>query len=212
MRESGNHANAPSPDAPASVRFSTDALPERGRLPFLREVVGRTMLRLDLEPVPERPFRVDASMRSLPGLDAFWARCLPVRVRRTGPLIADGNDNLVFQWTDKAGSYELLRHEIMLAPRDAILLSCSDPFSITIPSYCKRVTASVPRERLGALLRDPDACLARARRMLASPRSCSWKTAQVALACGFDDVSYFNCKFRQRFGASPRDVRNEPQR
>ena len=52
--------------------------------------------------------------------------------------------------------------------------------------------------------------LARAFRMLTNPRFCGSKVADVALGCGFGDVSYFNRKFRARFGASPREVRERP--
>jgi len=48
--------------------------------------------------------------------------------------------------------------------------------------------------------------LARARRMLLSPRSCGRTIAEIAFECGFGDISYFNRKFRQRFGNTPRDV------
>jgi AraC-like DNA-binding protein len=47
--------------------------------------------------------------------------------------------------------------------------------------------------------------------MLASPRFCGRKIADIAFSCGFGDISYFNRKFRQRFGASPREVRERPR-
>ena len=51
--------------------------------------------------------------------------------------------------------------------------------------------------------------LAQARRMLASPRSAGRKIADIAFTCGFGDVSYFNRKFRQRFGSAPGELRNK---
>jgi AraC-like DNA-binding protein len=50
--------------------------------------------------------------------------------------------------------------------------------------------------------------LAQARRMLASRRYDDRRIAEVAFACGFGDVSYFNRKFRARYGETPSDVRN----
>jgi AraC-like DNA-binding protein len=51
--------------------------------------------------------------------------------------------------------------------------------------------------------------LALARRMLASPRSTGRKIADIAYSCGFGDVSYFNRKFRQRFGSAPGELRKQ---
>jgi len=60
--------------------------------------------------------------------------------------------------------------------------------------------------------------LARAHRMLASPRFDSYPVSAVAYEVGFGDLSYFHRCFRQRYGATPGDIRekagesgNEPQ-
>jgi AraC-like DNA-binding protein len=50
--------------------------------------------------------------------------------------------------------------------------------------------------------------LARAHRMLISPQHAAWSISAVAMAAGFGDLSYFNRKFRQRYGATPSDVRS----
>ncbi|HEY1612684.1 MAG TPA: AraC family transcriptional regulator [Rhizomicrobium sp.] len=47
-----------------------------------------------------------------------------------------------------------------------------------------------------------------ARRLLAGPGSTGRKITDIALSCGFGDVSYFNRKFRGRFGSTPSDMRN----
>jgi AraC-like DNA-binding protein len=49
--------------------------------------------------------------------------------------------------------------------------------------------------------------LQKARSMLAEPRHDRLKVSDVALACGFNEVSYFNRCFRRRFGASPTESR-----
>lgn len=50
--------------------------------------------------------------------------------------------------------------------------------------------------------------LQRARSMLASRRYNHVKVSDIALACGFNEVSYFNRCFRRRFGASPTQYRS----
>lgn len=52
--------------------------------------------------------------------------------------------------------------------------------------------------------------LARVRRMLRDPRYAHLTIAQLAHACGFNDISYFNRAFRRQFAATPTDVRESP--
>lgn len=50
--------------------------------------------------------------------------------------------------------------------------------------------------------------LAKARAMLADRRNDALKVSDIALACGFSDISYFNRSFRRRFGSAPNDFRS----
>jgi AraC-like DNA-binding protein len=52
--------------------------------------------------------------------------------------------------------------------------------------------------------------LTRVRRMLRDPRYAHLTIAQLAHACGFNDISYFNRTFRRQFGGTPTDVRENP--
>jgi AraC-like DNA-binding protein len=49
--------------------------------------------------------------------------------------------------------------------------------------------------------------LQKARAMLSGPRHDRLKVSEIAYACGFNEVSYFNRCFRRRFGASPTQFR-----
>lgn len=49
--------------------------------------------------------------------------------------------------------------------------------------------------------------LQRARSMLSDVRNGRLKVSDIALACGFNDVSHFNRRFRARFGCSPTQYR-----
>jgi AraC-like DNA-binding protein len=53
--------------------------------------------------------------------------------------------------------------------------------------------------------------LARAHGLLSDPRRRAEKISEVALDCGFGDVSYFNRAFRREYGAAPSDVRAQAQ-
>ena len=49
--------------------------------------------------------------------------------------------------------------------------------------------------------------LQKARKMLASPRNLDAHVGQIAYACGFNQVTYFNRCFRRRFGLTPTAAR-----
>jgi AraC-like DNA-binding protein len=80
----------------ACLRFSTDDLPERDRLPVWREAFGRTIVKMDMEPIGDAPFRSRADIQMLPNLSIALVSSSPNRVTRTPQLIADGSDDLVF--------------------------------------------------------------------------------------------------------------------
>jgi AraC-like DNA-binding protein len=44
--------------------------------------------------------------------------------------------------------------------------------------------------------------------MLADPRYDRLKVSEIASACGFNEIPYFNRCFRRRFGASPTEFRD----
>lgn len=52
--------------------------------------------------------------------------------------------------------------------------------------------------------------LQRARDMLSDPRSDRMKIGEIAEACGFSEISYFNRRFRRRFGLTPTAARGRP--
>ncbi|MGY4749321.1 AraC family transcriptional regulator [Pannonibacter sp. Q-1] len=64
-------------------------------------------------------------------------------------------------------------------------------------------------EREGTSFRDYVAArrLAMAHRMLTDPACQHLNIAQIALEAGFGDLSWFNARFRQTYGMTPRDVR-----
>jgi AraC-like DNA-binding protein len=49
--------------------------------------------------------------------------------------------------------------------------------------------------------------LERARNLLADPLNATLRVTNIALDCGFSDISHFNRQFRARFGESPTSVR-----
>src|SRR5215469_16977885 len=88
----------PPSEWPTTFHFSTDDVAEPDRLPFFREFLGRQVMRQEIDPLPDHPFRTDTTVRRLPGLLMYWTSGSARNVRRTRELLADGNDGLLVQW------------------------------------------------------------------------------------------------------------------
>jgi AraC-like DNA-binding protein len=164
MAQTSGHADASRaghPRAAADLAISTDAFPEDERVGAFREIIGKQMLRLDIEPLPGRPFYTHATVRALPGLSVIWSASSPIRIGRTKELVSDGNDDIIFQWSTGAASGEQRGREFVLDAGDAVLLSCCDPGGATLRSNCDAISLSVPRSALGHLLHDAEGCVAR---------------------------------------------------
>jgi AraC-like DNA-binding protein len=48
--------------------------------------------------------------------------------------------------------------------------------------------------------------------LLGDARHDALKVSDIALACGFNEISYFNRCFRRRFGAAPTQFRGRAER
>jgi hypothetical protein len=148
-------------DDSAQLRFSTEALPERERIAAFRELYGRKMLRLEMEPQSDTPFHADFALRVLPGVGIVSAASSLVRVGRTRELLADSDDNLILQIASSAGVASQLGREVAVGPGDAVLLSAADIGHFTYASAPEILAVSLPRAALAPLLRDSGAALVR---------------------------------------------------
>jgi AraC-like DNA-binding protein len=144
------------------IRFSTDALPERERLPYLREAFGRSIIGADLEPVQGRPLRFAASRHAFDGLLALPARTDGIVSRRTRPLLADGNDDFLLS-INLSGIClaSQVGRECRLDAGSAVLLSGADVGCTVRPRPTRFLTLLVPRRRLRAMAVNPEDALAR---------------------------------------------------
>jgi AraC-like DNA-binding protein len=148
-------------DESAQLRFSTDALPERERIAAFRELYGRKMLRLEIEPQSDTPFHADFALRVLPGVGIVSSASSLLRVGRTRELLADSDDNLILQIASTGGVASQLGREVDVGPGDAVLLSAADIGHFTYASAPEILAVSLPRAALTPLLRDFDAALVR---------------------------------------------------
>src|SRR5690348_2989 len=76
-------------------RFTTDELPERERLTRWREEFGRTIVKVDIEPLStEAPFKATAILQGVPGVGLSICDGDAASLHRTPALAADGDDSI----------------------------------------------------------------------------------------------------------------------
>jgi AraC-like DNA-binding protein len=307
------------------IRLCSDQFPERDRVEAQREMFGRGILKIDLEPLPDSPFRVDMNLWALHDLGLASGNFSGMLAARPKHMV--GGDELVFTVPQSGGgvfrmrsgeaevsngsavlvsgdepgtfrhvasrmlTFRLSRHRLapLIADLDGAMLRpippnvealrlltgyagiLQDEQALATPELCELVVAHVhdlaamalgaTREaamlangrgvraaRLRALKADIlahladrvlslDAVaarhgissvyvrklfaddhgtftdfvlgerLARAHRLLGDPRCDGRTISDIAFACGFGDLSYFNRAFRRRYGMTPSDVR-----
>jgi len=146
-------------DEPA-FRFSTDELPERDRLPIWREAFGRSIVKLDMEPVGDGPLRIEGHIQALPNLAIASFSSTPARVTRTRALASDSSDDLVLVISNGDVMFHQGNKEVELGTGEALL------WSNAVPGGClhnvpidRLLTLAIPRIALTQTLANPDGAL-----------------------------------------------------
>lgn len=135
------------------LHFSTGGLPPEDRVAIWREVFGREVLRLDIEPLPGVPFYFDLKVYALPELTLMSLAAGGERKRRTRELIADGNDAIGLA-VNLSGPLAVSARgqDMMLGAGDAILTSSAELGIFTRPSLGRAIGFFIPRAALAALV------------------------------------------------------------
>jgi AraC-like DNA-binding protein len=156
------NALGPPPAAPEPARLSLNQVPERERAGVYREFFGRSVMRLDVEPLRDFPFEVDITVQALPGLHLFSGRVHGSRNRRTREMLADGNDDVGLM-INLAGPYLITQgsREIVLGDGDATFMSCAEPCSFTHRPPGDVLVTRVPRATFASLVTGIDDCCLR---------------------------------------------------
>jgi AraC-like DNA-binding protein len=148
--------------ADQALKFSTDFVPARDRLSYLREAFGRCVCRLDLGPIEGRPLRWSASLHSFDGLKVISGRTNGDTCRRTPSLLTDGNDDFLLSsniWGSSLPSQ--VGREFRLNAGAAVLLSSSDVGAQDFPGPAQFLTLRIPRRALAGMAANAEDSLVR---------------------------------------------------
>jgi len=149
--------------ASGSIRFTLENVPERERLPVFREVFGRTVLKYDLDPLPDMPFDVDLKFQALPGLMMMSGRMHGSRNRRTRETLAADPTDDIGMIVNVKGPHRIThgRQEIVLGDGEATLVSLGELCSFTHRPPGDILALRVPRKQLAPLVTGVDDCYMR---------------------------------------------------
>jgi AraC-like DNA-binding protein len=127
------------------LRFATDDFPERDRLAHWREMCGRAMMKVDMDPLADEPFRCTAELRRLPQLGIASITTTPNRITRSRELIADGNNDFIFV-VPIQGNAEIRQRnrEASLSPNTAWLVASDQPSATVVQSFSRFVSLAIP--------------------------------------------------------------------
>ena len=142
------------------LRFSSDILPEQERVSASREIYGRTILRHDIEPLPDHPFGFEAMLYAVAELGFASGVVSPIRATRTAAHI--DSDDIVLTINLSGGRVVRQRgREAAIGTGEAVLTSSADPIAVAIHSTSRIIALRVPLDMLRPSVSDLDACLVR---------------------------------------------------
>src|SRR5258708_12229822 len=133
------------------VQISTRTFPEDKRLAMWREVYGRSIAGVDIEPIGDAPFRADATFSPLPGVRIAAGSHSPAHVRVTRELARQGGD-VILLGVLRAGIATKSQFGTELNCRVAgpSLLSSTDPSTPTLRTQPPFPTLPLPPHTLTA--------------------------------------------------------------
>src|SRR5258708_2170260 len=135
------------------VQISTRTFPEDKRLAMWREVYGRSIAGVDIEPIGDAPFRADATFSPLPGVRIAAGSHSPAHVRVTRELARQGGD-VILLGVLRAGiaTKSQFGTELNCRVGGASLLSSADPYTATMRTDGSFLTLALPRRSITALV------------------------------------------------------------
>jgi AraC-like DNA-binding protein len=141
------------------LRFATTDWAERDRFEAIREIYGRTIVRMDLEPVGDEPLALEATFQALPSLGIAHVNCTKAELRRTPRHLV--NDDFIFS-INLSGQRRILQHgrEITVGAGDAVLQTGGDVTAGQI-DHSHFLAFRMPAEAIGALVANIDDHVAR---------------------------------------------------
>ena len=132
------------------VRFASEDLPARDRLPAWRELYGPRVNGADVQPAPSVPFRANVTLRALPGFGLTTTESSPARYARTRRFLTDGRDYFGLHLSFADGACGQRGREIACGSRAAVLMNVAEAGWIVSPRQMRFLGLWFHRAKLDA--------------------------------------------------------------
>src|SRR5215813_6611435 len=132
-------------------RFTTDDIPTRDRMAILHDVVGRSNLRLELEPLDGAPIEVGLEWHQWDTTLLTLADTNPIRLTRTPELISDGDgDFRLLRPTGGPFHFTCAGEDADRSAGDAILVFNGAPSTVRFLAPCQITSLKLRHTDLAA--------------------------------------------------------------
>jgi AraC-like DNA-binding protein len=146
----------------APFQISTDSFPDRQRLAMWREIYGRNITNVEIEPIGEGPFHASVTFQRLPGMGIVSGSRSAAHYHITRQHLARAGDDVgLSMMLSGASTMQQLGREIVGHPGSGVLISGTDPSVSTRHRPGSFVTVVLPRPRLAQLVPDLGSAYAR---------------------------------------------------
>lgn len=127
-----------------------------------REIYGRNIANVDIEPIGDEPFHASVTFQGLPGVGLVSGSRSAAHYHVTRQHLANARDGFGLSvLISGASTTRQLGREIVGRPGTAVVLSGTDPSTSTMHRLGKFLTIVLPRPELSRLVADLDAAYAR---------------------------------------------------
>lgn len=141
-------------------RLSTDQFSEQDRIEAAREIIGRSLMKMQFELRPDVPFKVDMVFRALPNFALASGICSAMDCLRT-PELVDGNDLILSVALSGGCILHVRGEEIPIGNGHAALTRTSEANHCMIHSTSDLINFRFPFETIASLIGDLDAATLR---------------------------------------------------
>lgn len=110
------------------LRIATDDLPEKDRIPFMRDFYGRFIMGLDLDPLPEADLDMEMHALQLERAGISYGSISPLTAERSNAMTSDGNDRIVIaSYAAPFWSTGSRGQDFVVSPGDALVMPLDRP-------------------------------------------------------------------------------------
>jgi AraC-like DNA-binding protein len=138
------------------AHISTKGLPEGNRLAVWREIYGRGIANVDIEPVGDEPFHAEVTFNLLPNVSIAAGSRSPAHYRATPELVGRGGKDIIAVSVLRSGAASATQfgQELISGVGSASVLTPSDPSTSTMLTHGSFITLALSRPMIAALAPD----------------------------------------------------------